>query len=74
MKGALESEHGPSNVNVVISNVAPSKGEAKWEGISFLNNFAFSDAGVQAWRAYHIGPGQMSTSGMTLKNYQRVIG
>ena len=37
----------------------PSKGEAKWEGISFLNNFAFSDAGVQAWRAYSIGPGQL---------------
>ena len=31
----------------------------KWEGISALNNFQFHPSGVQAWKAYKIGPGKL---------------
>ena len=30
----------------------------KWEGVSFINNIAYTKEGLHVWRAYGIGPGK----------------
>ena len=62
MKKALESVHVSGNVCVALSSsassVLPRTTETKWEGVSFLNNFEFTEAGVRVWRAFNVGPGR----------------
>ena len=41
---------------VRIPELSSNKPMIKWEGISALNNFQFHPSGVQAWKAYKIGP------------------
>ena len=36
----------------------PSNKSIKWEKVSFVNNFSYSDEGIKTWRAYGIGPGK----------------
>ena len=59
---ALESAGGVPWVRVTLcgEQTVEIPFEAKWEGISFLNNLTFSREGVRVWRAYNIGPGTWS--------------
>ena len=34
-------------------------GECTWQGVSLLNNFEITDAGVRVWRAYGIDIGKL---------------
>ena len=34
----------------------------KWEGVSFINNIAYTDEGLHVWRAYGIGSGKFLSS------------
>ena len=60
MVSAIESAGGVPGVRVTLcgEQTVEMPFEAKWEGISFLNNLAFSREGVRVWRAYNIGPGK----------------
>jgi len=61
MKEAIESNGEISGVNVKylkIPELSSNKLMIKWDGISTLNNFQFHPSGIQAWRAYKIGPGK----------------
>jgi len=64
MKKALESHGGvrgcKAAVVAVDTNMYNERGkENKLKGISKLNNFEFKDEGIQVWRAYNIGHGQL---------------
>ena len=61
MKEAIESHSGVSGVRSIVAEVDTSTKEgreAKWDGISKLNNFQFDDNGVRAWKAFEVGEGQ----------------
>ena len=48
-----------AEVNLSRENKKPAKGI---DGISLLNNFAFEQDGIRAWKAYGIGPGKFFAS------------
>ena len=60
MVQAIESAGGVPGVRVTLcgEQTVEMPFEAKWEGISFLNNLTFSGEGVRVWRAYNVGPGK----------------
>ena len=60
MVQAIESAGGVPGVRVTLcgEQTVEMPFEAKWEGISFLNNLTFSTEGVRVCRAYNIRPGK----------------
>ena len=62
MKEAIESNGGIPGVSVKYVKIPESSSNklmVKWDGISALNNFHFHPSGIQAWKAYKIGPGKL---------------
>ena len=47
-------------VRVILCDLptVPDDDAPKWEGISFINNFAYTNGGIRTWREYGIGPGK----------------
>ena len=66
MKRALESHGGTKGCRVAVAEVNLSNENKKAskgiDGISLLNNFAFEQDGIRAWKAYAIGPGKLFSS------------
>ena len=42
----------------------------KWEGVSFINNIAYTKEGLHVWRAYGIGPGKF----VPWSNFRQQVG
>ena len=64
MKESLESHGGITGCRAAVAkiNTANETGETnKLKGISKLNNFEFTEAGIRVWCAYQIGPGSLVT-------------
>ena len=63
MKNALESHGGVKGCRAAVVQVDPGRENTfstnKIPGISLLNNFAFEENGIRAWRGYNIGPGKL---------------
>ena len=60
LRDAILSNGGVRGVRVAVINaegVAPTR-PIKWEGVSHLNNFSYTNDGVTSWRAYNIGEGK----------------
>lgn len=60
MMAAIESAGGIAGVRVTVSGPQPTATSTpvKWDGISFINNIAYSDEGMKVWRAYEVGVGK----------------
>ena len=60
MMTAIESSGGISGVRVTVSGPqhAAKSTLVKWEGVSFINNIAYTKEGLHVWRAYGIGSGK----------------
>eukprot|EP00058_Branchiostoma_floridae_P019324 XP_002604814.1 hypothetical protein BRAFLDRAFT_70664 [Branchiostoma floridae] len=60
-KAAVESNGGVPGVKVYRCevNVDATVTSTKFEGITKLNNFEFTDAGLRVWRAFDIGEGKL---------------
>eukprot|EP00058_Branchiostoma_floridae_P015299 XP_002600787.1 hypothetical protein BRAFLDRAFT_95073 [Branchiostoma floridae] len=60
-KAAVESHGGVPGVKVYRCevNVDATVTSTKFEGITKLNNFEFTDAGLRVWRAFDIGEGKL---------------
>ena len=60
MMTAIESSGGISGIRVTVSRPQPAAKSTpvNWEGISFINNIAYTKDGLQVWRAYGIGSGK----------------
>ena len=58
MKVAINSNGGVSDaLPVQVEDSAePEASNISWSGISYLNNFEFTEPGLQVWRSYNIGP------------------
>ena len=71
MKEALESHGGIRGCRAAVAavNLANETGGTnKLKGISKLNNFEFTEAGIRVWCAYQVGPGRLvSYEGMILQ-------
>ena len=64
MKEALESHGGITGCRAAVAEVNTANetgGTNKLKGISKLNNFEFTEAGIRVWCAYQIGPGSLMT-------------
>lgn len=61
MKHAIESSGGVPGLRVMPCDPQPTSAlpSIKWKGISFLNNFEYTDKGIRVWRAYGIGNGEL---------------
>ena len=61
MMAAIESSGGMDGISVTVSGPQPpAKGTpVKWEGISLINNIAYSEKGMQVWKAYEVGSGKV---------------
>ena len=57
MMTATESPGGISGVRVTVSGPQPAAKSTpvKWEGVSFIDNIAYTQEGLHVWRAYGIG-------------------
>ena len=60
MMVAIESSGGMEGVRVTVSGPPPPAKitPVKWEGVSFINNIAYSEEGMRVWRAYAVGSGK----------------
>ncbi|CAH1252459.1 Hypp9299 [Branchiostoma lanceolatum] len=60
-KTAVESRGGIPGVKVFLCEVdtGPGVTSTKLDGITKLNNFEFTEAGLRVWRAYNIGDGNI---------------
>lgn len=60
MKTAIESSGGMAGVSVTVSGPQPTAKSTpvKWEGVSFINNIAYTNEGMLVWRAYGVGCGK----------------
>ena len=60
MMVAIESSGGMEGVRVTVSGPPPPPKitPVKWEGVSFINNIAYSEEGMRVWRAYAVGSGK----------------
>ena len=58
MKVAINSNGGvPGALPVQVEvSAEPEASNISWSGISYLNNFEFTEPGLQVWRFYNIGP------------------
>ena len=63
LKAAIESGQGTTGVKAsyVAANTSRTP-SVKWDGISLLNNFQYEEKGVRAWRAFNVGPQEVSKS------------
>lgn len=61
---AIESSGGMAGVSVTVSGQQSTAKftPVKWEGVSFINNIAYTSKGVQVWRAYGVGSGKFLPS------------
>ena len=61
MKVAISSNGGVSGALPVQVEVLaePEASNISWSGISYLNNFEFTESGLRVWRSYNIGPGKV---------------
>ena len=61
-KNAMLSHGGIRDVRVVVVDASTAEkdtqSQIKWEGISSLNNFLYSDNTIIVWRAYNVGVGK----------------
>ena len=61
MKIALESNGGVKGCNFIVAEVdvseAPEAG-SHFEGVSYLNNFAYEEDSIRCWKAYKQGEGK----------------
>lgn len=57
---AIESSGEMAGVSVTVSGPQPTSKSTpvKWEGVSFINNIAYTNEGMQVWRAYGVGSGK----------------
>lgn len=60
MRTAIESSGGIAGVSVTVSGPQPTTKSTpvKWEGVSFINNIAYTNESLHVWRAYGIGSGK----------------
>ncbi len=59
MESAMESFEGIPGLGVTLCGVQDSLDlPVKWEGVSFINNIAYSKDGITFWRAYKVGEGK----------------
>lgn len=59
LKQAIESREGIPGVCVTVVKVHNRSSKSyKFDGISSLNNFKFTNGGFTAFHAYNIGPGK----------------
>ncbi|CAH3044246.1 unnamed protein product, partial [Pocillopora meandrina] len=59
-KTAIESGQGTTGVKASYVTAKPScTFNIKWDGISLLNNFEYSESGVRVWRAFNVGSGKV---------------
>ncbi len=79
MKSAMESFEGIPGLGVTLCGVQDSLDlPVKWEGVSFINNIAYSKDGITFWRAYKVGEGKflpwsdfsLPTSGRNSSRFQ----
>ena len=64
MKEALESHGGITGCRAAVAKINTANetgGTNKLKGISKLNNFEFTEAGIRVWCAYQIGLGSLVT-------------
>ena len=56
----IESSRGMAEVSMTVSGPQPTlkSTPVKWEGVSFINNSAYTNEGVLVWRAYGVGYGK----------------
>ena len=61
MMTAIESSGRISGVRVKVSGPKPAAKSTpvKWEGVSFINNIAYTQEGLHVSRAYGIGSGKL---------------
>ena len=60
MLEAIESMGGIPGLSVTLCGKHPAQtSDVKWQGISFLNNFAYEKNGIRVWRAYETGSGKV---------------
>ena len=60
MMTTIESSGGVSGIRVTVSGPqsAAKSTPVNWEGVSFINNIAYTKEGLRVWRAYGIGSGK----------------
>lgn len=60
MMTAIESSGGIAGISVTVSGPQPTAKSTpvKWEGISFINNIAYTHEGMLVWKAYGVGLGK----------------
>ena len=74
MMTVIESSGAISGVRVKVSGPQPAAkstpGPVKWEGVSFINNIAYTKEGLHVWRAYGIGSGKF----VPWSNFRQQVG
>ena len=61
-KEAMLSNGGIEGTRIVVvdaSTVRDCQPQVKWDGVSSLNNFQYSESGITVWRAYKVGEGKI---------------
>ena len=70
-KNVMLSHGGIRDVRVVVVDASTAENDTqpqiKWEGISSLNNFLYSDNTIIVWRAYDVGVGKHIESKQCLR-------
>ena len=72
MMTVIESSGGISGVRVTVSGPQPAAKSTpvKWDGVSFINNVAYTKEGLHVWRAYGIGSGKF----VPWSNFRQQVG
>jgi hypothetical protein len=61
-KEAMLSGDGIKGVRIALVDAAAKKcvePQVKWDGVSALNNFKYTEKGITVWRAFNIGKGKL---------------
>lgn len=59
MMEAIGASGGMDGVRVTVAGPQPCADmPLKWEGVSYINNIAYSEEGMQVWRAFGVGSGK----------------
>jgi len=60
-KEAMLSNGGIEGTRIVIVDASTTGDlpQVKWDGVSSLNNFQYSESGITVWRAYNVGEGKI---------------
>ena len=59
---------GRTIVLVDISSASDDLPQVKWDGMSSLNNFSYSENEITVWRTYNVGEGKLITKGNCLRH------